>query len=222
VPVVTQYATAGLIAAIAYEGRDPQNDPAWASTGASSQALYGRWCRHMCGMACLRMALLHRDGHAPSLFQLLTGARHHGAYVEREDESIAGLIYAPFVEYVQAAHRLPAAVHSHLDLHELARLLDEGSMVMASVSKEIRWPEHLPKRRGGHLVLAIGRDDHGHVVFRNPSGHTSQARAATMPLHQFGVFFASRGVSLDPRLSSSSSTPAEESAFRPVASPPTT
>lgn len=195
VPVVTQYATADLIDRIAYEGHDPADDPAWRTTGAPTRSAYGRWCRHMCGIACLRMALLHRDGKAPDLFELLAGARHYNAYTEERD-GIRGLIYAPFAQYTLNTHDLPAQVHPELTLDDTIGLLEGGRMVMVSVSKEIRRPETDPERRGGHLVLAIGlwRD---RVVFRNPSGHTPQAREASLPIDRFGAFSGGRGVSLD-------------------------
>lgn len=216
---ITQYASADLIGPIAYDGHDPARDPAWQTTGAPSQTIYGRWCRHLCGMACLHMVLLHRDGHAPDLFELLAGARHFGAYV-RETDGIKGLIYRPFAEYVENTYRIPAAVHPELDLDGLTTLLDEGHMVMASVSKEIRRPEHDPEQREGHLVLAIGRTE-GQIAFRNPSGHTPQALAPVMPMDRFGDFFAGRGISLDVRRTVRH-PPARTSVSGPVASQPTT
>ncbi|MEU2312115.1 C39 family peptidase [Streptomyces albidoflavus] len=196
VPVITQYASADLIGAIVYEGHDPAADPAWATTGAPDRAAYGHWCGHMCGIACLRMALLHRDGTAPSLFRLLDGARRHGAYVRQDDGSVKGLIYAPFARYAAAAHGLGAEVAPELPTRRLVELLDEGRMVMASVSKEIRRPEADPPNRGGHLVLAVGYHA-GRIHFRNPSGHTPEARRAVLPVERFGAFFAGRGVALD-------------------------
>ncbi|MFJ2240969.1 C39 family peptidase [Streptomyces sp. NPDC087859] len=196
VPIVTQYATADLIGHIAYDGHDPAHDCAWDTTGAPTQSAYARWCRHMCGIACLRMALLHRDGQAPSLFKLLTGARHYNAYVQQTGGDIKGLIYAPFAQYVQATHALWPSVHPELDVRGLVTLLDAGHMVMASVSKEIRRPELEPEKRGGHLVLAIGHQD-GAIHFRNPSGHTPQAREAALPVDHFKTFFGGRGISLN-------------------------
>jgi hypothetical protein len=78
----------------------------------------------------------------------------------------------------------------------LVTLLDAGHMVMASVSKEIRRPELEPAKRGGHLVLAIGHQD-GAIHFRNPSGHTPQAREAALPVDHFQTFFGGRGISLN-------------------------
>ncbi|MFD7881111.1 C39 family peptidase [Streptomyces bauhiniae] len=220
VPVVTQYATADLISRIAYEGYEAGNDPRWQTSGAPSQRVYARWCGHICGIACLRMALLHRDGHAPDLFTLLQGARHFGAYVrEAGGTEIRGMIYAPFAQYVRATHHLPATVHGTLEVEELVDLLDGGRMVMASVSKEIRRPEREPERRGGHLVLAVGHR-HGQILFRNPSGHTPQSRSAALPVERFGVFFGGRGVSLQPSRRARPG-PSLPGVSQPVASRPT-
>ncbi|WP_319368250.1 peptidase [Streptomyces scabiei] len=216
---MTQYASAHLIARIAYEGHDPADDRNWKLSGAPSQAVYGRWCRHICGMACLRMALLHRSDEAPSLFTLLAGARRYGAYVQ-QDEEIRGLIYAPFARYVQDTHQMGATVHGELALDHLIELLDEGRMVMTSVSKEIRRPSYDPERRGGHLVLAIGHQN-SRIFYRNPSGHTPEAREASLPVGRFADFFGGRGVSLDLRRTVRHQ-PAPAATTRPVASPSTT
>ncbi|MEU9286452.1 C39 family peptidase [Streptomyces sp. NPDC048275] len=219
VPVVTQYATADLIDAIAYGDHDPGNDPNWPATGAPSQSVYARWCRHLCGIACLEMALLHRDGHALNQFELLAGARRYGAYVRQRD-GIKGLIYAPFVDYVRDTHGLDGEVHPNLDMTGLAEQLDAGRLVMASVSKEIRRPEHAPQRRGGHLVLLIGHNQ-GLIIFRNPSGHTPQARAAVMDMKEFEPFFGGRAISLNLRRTVEP-RPAWTGGARSVASRPTT
>jgi hypothetical protein len=62
IPIVTQYATPGLIYAIAYQGHPAGDDPGWRASGAPDQQTYAHWCRRWCGMACLRMALIARDG----------------------------------------------------------------------------------------------------------------------------------------------------------------
>ncbi|MCJ0875250.1 C39 family peptidase [Streptomyces sp. AP-93] len=196
-PTVTQYASPDLITAIAYEGHDRGDDPRWAESGAPDLDTYRRWCGHMCGIACLRMAILARHGDAPTLFELLDGARKYGAYTEDPDTgSIRGLIYAPFAQYVaDAHHRVDAEVHPSLTVPDLLALLDSGRLVMTSVHKEIRRPENPAPGKGGHLVLVTGH--HGDTLyFRNPSGHTEQARTATLPVAEFAEFFAGRGVSL--------------------------
>ncbi|MFE9553107.1 C39 family peptidase [Streptomyces sp. NPDC006703] len=220
-PTVTQYASPELIAKIAYDDHPAEADPNWASSGAVSQLDYGRWCRHICGMACLRMVLLHRDGAAPRLFDLLSDARTAGAYrhnpLDAGGHDITGMYYRPFAEYVERTHDLPAVVHGELTMFELQALLDSGLMVMASVSKEIRRPNEDPARRGGHLVLATGRNAIGDILFNNPSGHTPETLATSMPLARFADFFGDRGISLDPR-TRALRTPAPDAPARPVAS----
>ncbi|MFF0754614.1 C39 family peptidase [Streptomyces sp. NPDC004267] len=195
-PTVTQYASPDLIAAFAYQGRDHAADPRWSESGAPDLDTYRRWCGHMCGIACLRMALLARTGDAPTLFALLDGARKYGAYTEDTDTgAIRGLIYAPFAQYVHDVHRLHAEVHPTLTAPDLLALLDSGRLVMASVHKEIRRPENPAPGKGGHLVLVTGHQGDT-LHFRNPSGHTEQTRTASLPTAEFTEFFGGRGVSL--------------------------
>ncbi|MFE7837300.1 peptidase [Streptomyces sp. NPDC057474] len=192
---MTQYASAHLITRIAYLGYDPADDPNWPLSGAPSHAAYSKWCRHICGIACLRMALLHRSDDAPSLFTLLAGARRYGAYVQQDDE-IKGLIYAPFARYVEDTHQMAATVHGHLDPADLLALLDEGRMVMTSVSREIRRPGLDPERRGGHLVLAIGHDN----------GGSSTAIPAAIPPRPVKRAFPSTGSPTSSAIAASAST----------------
>ncbi|WP_112263951.1 C39 family peptidase [Lentzea terrae] len=193
-PTVTQFASADLVEAIVYRGHDPAEDAGWRESGAPDLATYARWCGHICGMACLRMALLSRDGQAPSLFDLLDGARKYGAYTE-EGRDIRGLIYAPFAEYVRSEHGLTAEVHGRLQTDELVGLLDAGRIVMASVHKEIRRPDRAAPGQGGHLVLVTGHAA-GTLSFRNPSGHTAETRDARLPVALFAGFYGQRGVSI--------------------------
>jgi hypothetical protein len=194
-PVQTQYASPDLIEAIAYRDHDPRDDPRWAESGAPDQDEYGTWCGHMCGIACLATYLHHRNGHTPTLFDLLAGARKHGAYTIDPDGTIHGLIYRPFAEYTAAEHGITASVHPHFPLDALLNVLDHGHMAIVSVHKEIRRPHLPPPGKGGHLVLATAHED-GNVQFRNPSGHTPQARDASLPATVFAGFYAERGIVL--------------------------
>jgi hypothetical protein len=195
-PIYTQYASPDLIAAIAYEGRDPGDDPNWPSSGAADQAEYATWCRHMCGVACLATALHHFTGTTPpTLFDLLAGCRKHGAYTVDDEGQIHGLIYTPFAEYVRTEHGLDTVVHRELPVDELLAHLDADRVVLVSVNKEIRRPDLPAPGKGGHLVLATSHAA-GAIRFRNPSGHTPQSRAAVLPIRHFDDFYAQRGVSI--------------------------
>ncbi len=194
VPRITQYASASLIEAFTYGGRPRARDPRWRESGAPDLETYAAWCARWCGMACLRMALLARDGTAPSLYELATGCVEYGAYTD-EPGRPRGLIYRPFAEYALDKHGLRADVITELDPARLMAELDAGRLVIASVHPEIRRPQNDPPGTGGHLVLVTGHSN-GRVTFHNPSGHIPEAVVATLPLPVFDRFAAHRGIAL--------------------------
>ncbi len=194
VPSITQYASSSLVAAIAYEGHPRAEDPRWPESGAPDREAYAAWCARWCGMACLRMALLARDGAAPALYDLATGCMEYGAYTN-EPGRPQGLIYRPFVDYARDKHGLRADVITELDPARLIGEVDRGRLVIASVHREIRRPQNDPPGTGGHLVLVTGHVD-GLVTFHNPSGHTPETVVATLRVPAFDRFSARRGIAL--------------------------
>jgi Peptidase_C39 like family len=194
VPLLTQYASPSLVAAITDGGHPRAEDPRWRESGAPDLETYAAWCGRWCGMACFRMALLARDGVAPSLYELALGCMEYGAYAD-EPGRPRGLIYRPFAEYAMDKHQLAADVITELDPARLLAELDLGRPVIASVHPEIRRPENDPPGTGGHLVLVTGHAA-GLVTFHNPSGHTPEAVAARLPMPVFDRFAAHRGIAL--------------------------
>jgi hypothetical protein len=195
VPWITQYASPLLIEAIAYQGHPRGEDPRWRESGAPDQETYAAWCSRWCGMACFRMALLARDGVAPTLYELAVGCAEYGAYTDNPDGP-RGLIYRPFADYARDKHAMEAEVITELDPARLAAELDAGRLVIASVSSQIRLPDSHPTRAGGHLVLVTGHAD-GVVAFHDPAGHTPEAGVAALPMPVFDRFAAHRGVALE-------------------------
>jgi hypothetical protein len=194
VPWITQYASPSLIAAI-ISGEHPRTeDPRWGESGAPDREAYAAWCGRWCGMACFRMALLARDGTAPTLYELATGCTDYGAYTD-EPGHPRGLIYRPFAQYAQDRHGLRADVITDLAPARLMAELDAGRLVIASVHAHIRHPDSDPPGTGGHLVLVTGHAN-GLVTFHNPSGHTPEAVVATLPMPVFDRFAAHRGMAL--------------------------
>jgi hypothetical protein len=140
------------------------------------------------------MALLARDGVAPTLYELATGCMEYGAYTD-EPGRPQGLIYRPFADYAWDEHELRADVITELDPARLIAELDASRLVIASVHPEIRRPQNDSPGTGGHLVLVTGHNN-GQVTFHNPSGHTPEAVVATLPMPVFDRFAAHRGIAL--------------------------
>ncbi|CAB3900568.1 hypothetical protein LMG26854_05480 [Achromobacter aegrifaciens] len=106
------------------------DDPAWRGSGARDVDEYARWASHVCGMACLKMVLAARDGRQYPTLELARGSLAYGAYTV-EGEQIKGMIYAPFVRYVDEAFGLAARVHVDLRADELPGLMSQAAYFMA-------------------------------------------------------------------------------------------
>jgi hypothetical protein len=192
---VCQWATPELAADLIAGRATLAEDANWALSGAANRAEYVEWANHVCGMACLKMVLTHRDGTAPQLLELARRSLPYGAYV-RDGERIKGLIYAPFVVFVREQFTLTAEVQVDLDEHQLPLLLEQHRYFIASVHPGIRQPALQPPARGGHLVLVFAADRYS-VTFHNPSGDSlANRQKVTMSLADFGRFFAGRGIAI--------------------------
>lgn len=195
VPYVCQWATPELASDLIAGRVTLADDVNWARSGARDRAEYIEWANHVCGMACLRMVLSHRDGEAPSLLELARRSLPYGAYV-REGERIKGLIYAPFVDYVREQFALESEVRVGIEPEDLPLVLSQRRYFIASVHPGIRQPEQMPPQRGGHLVLVTAAEADS-VTFHNPSGDSPATRQqVTLPLSSFGRFFAGRGIAI--------------------------
>ncbi len=198
-PYFGQWESAGRIGEILAGTLRAEDDPLWPRSGAAGAADYARWADHLCGVACLRMALATRGSVPPRAFDLARDLTHRGGYVVQPDGAIRGLIYAPAVEWLRAAHGLAAEVRVDVAAEDVPGLLADGGLFIASVHPWIRWPDRAPPSRGGHLVLVFGTEA-GALRLHNPSGDsvTSQ-RDARVPIADFARFFAGRGMFLPGR-----------------------
>lgn len=194
-PCRAQWESPELIAEF-LAGRDPATDPRWVDSGAEDAAEYARWAEHLCGMACLQMALGARGRPIPPIHVLRRAVQAEGGYVEQPDGSIRGLIYAGAVSWL-AGQGIEARVVLDISTAELAALVAQGGLFMASVHPMIRRPESVPPGRGGHLVLVFGVAPDGALRLHNPSGDTPGSRgdARLLPA-DFDRFFAGRGILL--------------------------
>jgi hypothetical protein len=194
-PYRAQWESAGLVAEF-IAGRDAGTDPLWAASGAGSAGEYALWAEHLCGCACLQMALGARGRAVPPIHAVRRGVQKRGGYVVQPDGAIRGLIYAGAVAWLEA-QGIAARIVLDVAAEEIPALLPPGALLIASVHPAIRWPGTAPSSRGGHLVLVFGATGQGELRFHNPSGDTASARTdARLPPAVFAKFFAGRGILL--------------------------
>ena len=187
-PYFSQWASAELVPEF-LDGRPSATDPRWAESGAADLAEYARWARHLCGMACLRMAMAAR-GEAHTIHALRREVEALGGYVDQGGDDIRGLIYAGAVAWLNAR-----GIAARIVLDEPRPELAAGELYIASVHPRIRTPELEPPHQGGHLVLVFGRDEEGRLRFHNPSGHSEDTRMdVRMSPDDFSRFHADRGI----------------------------
>nr|WP_314074150.1 hypothetical protein [uncultured Roseococcus sp.] len=187
-PYFSQWASAELVPEF-LEGRPNATDPLWAESGAADLAEYARWAHHLCGMACLGMAMAAR-GEAHSIHALRRGVQALGGYVDQGGDDIRGLIYAGAVAWLNAR-----GIPARIVLDEPRPRLGPGDLYMASVHPRIRTPELEPPHKGGHLVLVFGTDEEERLRFHNPSGHSDATRRdVRMAPAEFDRFHADRGI----------------------------
>lgn len=196
VPYFGQFESRALIGDFITGKRNPADDPLWELSGATDQAEYAQWCDHICGMACLKMALAHLQDRIIPTLDLTKQCREYGGYVVHEDGTIKGLIYRPFVSFVSERFSLQAELKEHTPIDEIYDLLDQGYVYFASVHPSIRKPDAVPPKQGGHLVYVFGKNEPTReLLFHNPSGDTPQTQEnVRMSLADFSRFYAGRGI----------------------------
>lgn len=179
-------------------GAPGREDPLWAASGAANAAEYHRRADHLCGVACLRMALGAMGRPVPAAHALRRAVQARGGYVEEADGTIRGLIYAGAVEWL-AAQGIAARIALDEAADGIPARLAAGGLFIASVHPLIRMPGAAPPYRGGHLVLVWGVDGAGRLRVHNPSGHTAATRRdARLGLPDFARFHAERGIWISP------------------------
>ncbi|MFE3280026.1 C39 family peptidase [Nocardia sp. NPDC059239] len=199
VPYYSQWESPDLVDAILAGTMAAADDPRWPDSGASSAQEYQFWSWRTCGVACLRMVLAYRDGTAPDAASVIRDCLDVGAYIV-DGDSVRGLIYAPFSEYLAQRWGLSAQVEPSLTLQHVRQAVAAGRPTMLSVHPSIRRPSEKPEGKGGHLVLAVGASATG-LIIHNPSGLPNRSQQfATVDFDTFENYFAGRGIVIDPTL----------------------
>ncbi|MFF3312778.1 C39 family peptidase [Streptomyces sp. NPDC002952] len=195
VPYYSQWESSDLVPEFITGRLSAADDPLWQKSGADTPQEYAFWAPRMCGVACLRMALDFWGHPVPSSVPLVRELCEAGAYV-REGDTVKGLIYQPYAEYVAARWGLEAESVPDLPATRIPEILGSGRLALLSVHKTVRTPEADPPSRGGHLVLAVGASEES-VMLHNPSGLPGASQEfAPVPWARFDHFYAARGVIL--------------------------
>jgi len=199
VPYYAQVASPGLGRAIFDEGMNARLDPRWVESGAETAEEYAYWCGRACGPACVKMCVEALGGERRSLMDWVRAGLWRGGYLVEKDEHgnpiEVGWLHRALAELVRAAgfQALPQPVA----LNDFPRCIQEGSLLIASVSYELGQENHAVTHKGGHLVVVVGANFHGdmleEIVINNPSGRSEELRAnAHVPTGRFKAGYSGR------------------------------
>jgi Peptidase_C39 like family len=195
VPYFSQWESRDLNQKICEFRIKAESDPKWRDSGARTTKEYADWSWSGCGMACLKMILIHSYGTSPKLVELGKKCASYGGYIMPLETGI-GLIYAPFLTFIKTEFGLVGKVYSPLLLQDIFEQLSHKRFVIASVSHLICQPIVTPKFKGGHLVLVLGYDlTKQEIYLHNPSGPTILTQEYTaVRFADFNKSFSRRGI----------------------------
>jgi len=168
----------------------------WAPDGYRSAEEYLYWSRKVCGLACLQTLLHAWTDVRLSMRELIGLALDWGCYEVGPSGEFRGMLYRPFMAWVSSQFGFRCRLIERTPIHVSGREVRPGRVMIASVSAEIRDPDTVDPRRGGHLVL-IHRVDDGVVRFHNPSGYSRNSDSASVPVDVFERFHADRGILIE-------------------------
>ena len=204
VPYYAQVASSELAESIFVNGLDPVNDPRWAESGAETPQEYAYWVERACGVASLKMCMEAAGGPNRSLVDWARLGLERGGYLIRQNEADGsthevGWLHGALVEMAQEAGL--TAESSPASLEEITENLQQGKMVIASVSYEVGDDRLNITRQGGHLVVVIGAECvNGHpqaFYVNNPSGRRAELQAgARLPLERFAAAYSGRIIAI--------------------------
>jgi Peptidase_C39 like family len=195
VPYFSQWESRDLVHDILTYKLLAQEDPLWQNSGARSPDEYALWSWNACGMACVKMILTSKFGQSPPLVELCHLCEKQGGYIV-DSGVIQGLYYAPCISMIGHDFGLSGQVAARLSIQEIITNLADEKFVIASVHPMIRYPQDIPPKQGGHLVLVVGYDLNKETVYiQNPSGdsHASQ-EYCEVSFQDFNKFFGQRGM----------------------------
>lgn len=173
-----------------------RDDPKWAQSGAKNPIEYEYWCRHICGMACLKMILKDFLNKEYRTIDLAKDASLYGAYIPKKN-TVDGLLYAPFCAFLTKEFKIRSQYRTIMNQRVIKHELSKGNYVFVSVNQNIREGGiNRSKIKNGHLVLITGYNEISKKIYlHNPSGYYNKSQI-NQPLSyvEFESFFGHRGI----------------------------
>ncbi|BET09977.1 C39 family peptidase [Pandoraea sputorum] len=193
VPYRSQWANPELNEKIIKFNMDPCEDPDWINSGFATPDDYRFWSNRSCGIACLESILDFMKIPHPNRRELIEAATSWGAYIKISDNSVKGLIYEPFCNWIRDAYKINSFIYENEKFDYVGKFIKKSFMVISSVSTEIRSPNNPNNRKGGHLILVHGIE--GKTLYlHNPSGIPPFQQDAAINMETAERFHAGRGI----------------------------
>lgn len=200
IPYYAQVASPEWAGAVFDTGVDPGGDPRWAEWQARDAQEYAHWCSRACGAVCVKMCVEAFGGPVrPVMGWIREGMGLDGYEVKIGADGQAvevGWKHAGLVALIAGVGLYARSMR--IAIREIPAQLNQGRLIIASVSYELGTDREVT-RRGGHLVVVTGAEvQGGHVTsisIHNPSGRTEELREnARIPARRFAQAYTGRGI----------------------------
>jgi hypothetical protein len=149
-----------------------------------------------CGICCVRMILLGLGRTPPSLLEMYRTATDAYRAYRMEGGRVVGAYHRELTAYVSGEHGLKAKACRGLSVGDVRSLLQKGSVLIVSVSPEIRRLDGgAPAQKNGHLVVVYAVED-SVFVLHNSAGfvRVGTHRAFRVPESRFAECFSGNGI----------------------------
>jgi hypothetical protein len=200
VPYYCQIASPELVNSFFTDGVDPILDPRWEETGAATPQEYAYWVERACGIVCVKMCVEAFNGPIHNQMEWIKkGLAVEGYLITKNEEGVEqeiGWVHSRLALLIQNEGFFAAPAKASVT--GIYDVLNQGKLVIASVSYELGTPFPIT-RKGGHLVVIVGVDSKNNVpqkfIIHNPSGRKTELQAnASIPVERFEAAFSGRVV----------------------------
>lgn len=155
-----------------------------------------------CGVCCARMMVLGVRGDAPSMEEMYRKAFDEYGVFRMIGGEVVGSYHRELARYLCDEFGFDARAMRGLGADDVAKILDEGGCLIASVSAKIRFLDgEAPVKKTGHLVLVyrvVDADGGRYFVLHNSAGFVSLGtqEAVRISEKRFMECFSGNGIAV--------------------------